>query len=106
MDPADAACRYNGKRGRSTMHEKESEINEAAYRRMEESIRIGYPNGHFVAIAGGEIVGDAGDFMTLHKALKAAGRDPRAVLIVQAGHVYPEKATIFAPGLFHARVDT
>ena len=77
------------------MFDHESEMNEAAYRRMEESIRSDYPFGQFVAIAGGEIVGAASDFMTLHKALKATGRDPRAVLIVQAGHVYPERATIF-----------
>jgi hypothetical protein len=80
------------------MRTKEQELNEAAYRRLEESIKQDYPYGWFVAIAGGEIIGDAGDFMTLHKALKAAGRDPRKVLIVQAGHIYPEYATIFAIG--------
>ena len=78
------------------MLDHETEMTESAYRRMEERIRRDYPDGYFVAIAGGEIVGAADDFMTLHKALKVAGRDPRAVLIVQAGHVYPERATIFA----------
>jgi hypothetical protein len=78
------------------MRSQEQELNETAYRRMEESIMIDFPRGHFVAIAGGEIVGDSNDFMTLHKALIAAGRDPRQVLVVQAGHVYPKYATIFA----------
>src|SRR5260370_18264624 len=72
------------------MRTKEHELNEAAYRRLEESIKQGYPHGQFIAIAGGEIVGDSNDFMTLHKSLTAAGRDPRRVLIIQAGHVYPE----------------
>jgi hypothetical protein len=87
------------------MLDEETEINEAAYRRMEHSINSGYPFGRFVAIAGGEIVGDAGDFMALHKALKAEGRDPRAVLIMQAGHVYPERATIFTIGSARVHVD-
>jgi hypothetical protein len=76
----------------------EHELNEAAYRRLEEPIKHRYSYGHFVAIAGGEIVADAGEFMALHKALKADGRDPRKVLIVQAGHVYPKQATIFTIG--------
>jgi hypothetical protein len=81
------------------MRTQEQERNEAAYRAMEKSIKNGYPHGQFVAIADGEIVGDAADFMTLHNALKASGRDPRQVLIVQAGHVYPEKLTIFTLGI-------
>jgi hypothetical protein len=78
------------------MPSKEYELNEAAYQRLEESIKTSYAHGHFVAIADGAIVGDAVEFMTLHRALKAAGRDPRRVLIVQAGHVYPKHFTIFA----------
>ncbi len=77
---------------------QEHELNETAYRQLEESIKHRYPYGHYVAIAAGEIVGDAGEVMALHQALKAQGRDPRKVLIVQAGHVYPTKATIFAIG--------
>ena len=61
------------------MLDQETELNEAAYRRMEEAIKDRYPFGQFVAIAGGEIVGDANDFLTLHKALKDTGRDPRKV---------------------------
>jgi hypothetical protein len=62
---------------------------------MEQAIKQNYPHGHFVAIADEKIVGDADDFMTLHRALKAVGRDPRQVLIVQAGLEYPERVTIF-----------
>ena len=83
------------------MRTKEQKANEAAYRRSEERIANSYPHGQFVAIAGGEIVGDSSDFMTLHKSLVASGKDPRQVLIVQeAGHfyVYPEKATIYTIG--------
>ena len=80
------------------MRTEEHDLNEAAYRRLEESIAAEYPHGQFVAIAGGAIVGASSDFMTLHKALTASGRDPRQVLIVQAGHVYPKYATNFPFG--------
>ena len=73
----------------------EHDLNQAAYRRSEVKIKNAYPYGQFVAIAGGEIVGDSSDFMTLHKALKASGRDPREALVVQAGHVYPKYANIY-----------
>lgn len=76
------------------MPSKHHELNESAYQRLEEDIKTAYPHGRFVAIADGAIVGDAGEFMALHKSLKASGRDPRQVLIVQAGHVYPRKFTI------------
>ncbi|HZZ82756.1 MAG TPA: hypothetical protein VFE62_29930 [Gemmataceae bacterium] len=69
--------------------------NNAAFRRMEQEIKRAYPHGHFVAIAEEKIVGDASEFMTLFHALKADGRDPRSVLIVQAGFEYPERVTIF-----------
>ncbi len=70
-------------------------LNEAAFRRMEGNIKERYPHGHFVAIAGGEIVGDAVDFMTLYHAQQAAGRDPRSVFIIQAGHEYLKEAVIY-----------
>ena len=75
----------------------ERQLNQTAYRRLEKQIEETYPHGQFVAIAGGEIVGDASDFMTLYNALKAGGRDPREVLIVQAGHEYPENVVILSP---------
>ena len=74
---------------------KECIANNAAFRRLEQDIKQSYPHGHFVAIADDKIVGDAADFMTLHRALKANGRDPRTVMIVQAGYEYPERVTIF-----------
>jgi hypothetical protein len=74
---------------------QEQERNELAYRQLEERIGHAYPRGHFVAIAGGQIVGHADVFLTLHEELKALGHDPRNVLIVQAGHVYPREAVIF-----------
>ena len=77
------------------MRSQEHDLNEAAYRRMEETINATYSHGHFVGIAGGQIVADADDFMTLYNALKLSGRDPRDVLIVQAGHVYLKEAVIF-----------
>ena len=77
------------------MRTKEHELNEAAYRELEESIKTRYPYGQFVAIDGGQIMGDARDFMALYTFLKASGRDPAQVLIVQAGHVYPDEAIIF-----------
>ena len=70
-------------------------LNQAAFRRMEDAIKNSYPYGHYVAIADEEIVGDAADFMTLYRALLALGRDPRDVMIIQAGHHYPEHVSIF-----------
>ena len=70
-------------------------LNNAAFRRMEQDIKQTFPHGQFVAIADEKIVGDSADFMTLYRALKTSGRDPRTVLIVQAGFDYPERVTIF-----------
>jgi hypothetical protein len=63
----------------------------AAFRRMENEIKQTYPYGHFVAIADERIVGDAADFMVLRRALIGGGRDPRNVMIVQAGSVRSEE---------------
>lgn len=68
--------------------------NNAAFRRMEQEIKRAYPHGHFVAITDEKIVGDSAEFMALRNALIAGGRDPRRVIIVQAGFEYPEKVTI------------
>ena len=77
------------------MRTKENELNEAAYRRLEESIKQRYPSGQFVAFRGGGVVADAAEFDELHVKLKAAGKNPFQAFIVQAGHVYPEYAVIF-----------
>lgn len=80
------------------MLDQETELNEAAYRRMEASINDGYPFGQYVAIAGGQIVADAADFDELQDKLRTAGRDPFQAFIVQAGHVYPKHAIILNVG--------
>ena len=67
---------------------RERQVNEAAYRRLADSIKQTYPAGRFLAIAGGQVVADAGHFEELRPALQA--------LIVQAGVEYPETAVIFA----------
>ena len=77
------------------MRTKESELNESAYRRMEEHVKQEYPHGQFVAFMDGKIVADAADFDELKSKLKASGKDPSLAFIVQAGHVYPRKAIIF-----------
>jgi hypothetical protein len=77
------------------MRTKEHELNEAAYRRLEQSIKTTYPYGQFVAFVGGEIVADAAEFDDLHPKLKAVGKETFQALVVQAGHVYPKYAVIF-----------
>jgi hypothetical protein len=74
---------------------QERQINQAAYRRLRDSIDQGYPSGQFLAIAGGQIVADAERFDDLRAALDGLGKDPAQVLIVQAGVEYPETAIIF-----------
>ncbi|MBI1832400.1 MAG: hypothetical protein HYR84_13235 [Planctomycetes bacterium] len=80
------------------MRSKETELNNAAFRRLEDEIKRNYPHGQFVAFVGGEIVADAADFDELAAKLKAAGKDHRKAFIVQAGHHYPEYAVIFCNG--------
>ena len=80
------------------MRTKEQETNNAAFWHMEENIKASYAYGQFIAIMGGEIVADAADFDELHAKVKAAGKNPREALIVQAGHEYLKYATIFVAG--------
>jgi hypothetical protein len=68
----------------------ERDRNQAAFRRMENSIRENYPAGWFVGIAGGQIVSDAESVTALLDDLKAKGYHPPDVLAVQAGVEYPE----------------
>jgi hypothetical protein len=72
----------------------ERTVNEAAYRRLKEVIRQTYPRGRFVALAGGDVIADAGSIEDLHAALEALGKDPLKALIVQAGIDYPEYVVI------------
>lgn len=76
------------------MPSKDYDLNNAAFRRLEEHIKNTYPHGQFVAFSAGEIVADAATFEELHVKLRELGKDPRHTLVVQAGHVYPKYAII------------
>jgi hypothetical protein len=69
--------------------------NSTSYARLKETISRSYPHGWFVGIADEQVVGAAADFRALESSLRAQGRDPRRVLVVQAGVDYPEHVTIF-----------
>jgi hypothetical protein len=73
----------------------EQERHMAAYRRMKGAIDTTYPKGSFVAIADDQVVGTSAIFGELERQLRAQGRDPRQVLVVEAGVNYPEQVTIF-----------
>ena len=73
----------------------EYERNNAAYGRLKGTISQTYPHGWFVGIADEQVVGAAADFRTLESLLRDQGKDPRRVLVVQAGVDYPEYVTIF-----------
>jgi hypothetical protein len=75
---------------------QERQLNQAAYRRQKDLLDHTYPPGRFLAIAGGQVVADADHLDGLRATLKALGKDPARVLIVQAGAEYPETAVIFA----------
>ena len=70
--------------------------NADAYRRLKRSIDQDYPRGWFVAVADDQVIGAAADFHALEAAVRTTGKDPREVLIVEAGATYPEDVTIFA----------
>jgi len=73
----------------------EEDQDQAAYRRLRESIAQSYPPGRFVAIASGQIAADAATFDELRAKLTALGIKLPHVLIVQAGVEYPESVIIF-----------
>jgi hypothetical protein len=73
---------------------EENERNKATYQRLKETIRKAYPQGWFVGIADDQIVGAAADFRALEADLRARGKDPRRVLVVEAGVDYPEYVNI------------
>jgi hypothetical protein len=73
---------------------EEHERDQASYQRLKEAIRKTYPHGWFVGIAGDQIVGAAADFRSLETNLRAQGKDPREVLVVEAGVDYPQYVTI------------
>lgn len=73
----------------------EYERNNAAYRRLKETIKQTYPHGWWVAIADEQVIGAAATVSELRTALLAQGRDPQRTLAVEAGVDYPEYVTIF-----------
>jgi len=78
-----------------TTSNTEYERNNVAYRRLKETISKAYPCGWFVGIADDQVLAAAADFPALAAMLRANGKDPRNVLVVQAGVDYPESVTIF-----------
>jgi hypothetical protein len=74
---------------------QEHERNHAAYHRIKKTIDETHPRGWFVAIADDQVVAAAVDFHELEGMLRIDGRDPRSVLVVEAGVDYPEEVTIF-----------
>ncbi len=76
----------------------EYERNRAAYGRLKQSISQTYPHGWFVGIADEQVVGVAADFRALESLLRDQGKDPRRVLVVQAGIEYPEYVTVLKSG--------
>jgi hypothetical protein len=73
----------------------EYERNSAAFGRLKESISQTYPHGWFVGIADEQVVGAVAEFRVLESLLRSQGKDPRRVLVVQAGVDYSEYVTIF-----------
>jgi hypothetical protein len=72
--------------------------NRAAFRRLREDIARTYQRGRFVAIAEGRILAGEDTFAGLRACLRAMGKDPANVLVVQAGFDYPETAMIVSHG--------
>jgi hypothetical protein len=66
----------------------------AVYRRLKSTIDAKYPHGWFVAIDD-DVIASAPDFQSLEESLCTSGRDPRKVLVVEAGVNYPDYVTIF-----------
>jgi hypothetical protein len=75
--------------------DRDNDRSQAVYRRIKRTIDEAYPKGWLVAIADDEPVTAAADFRELEGKLRAQGRDPRAVLVVEAGMDYPEYVTVF-----------
>jgi hypothetical protein len=69
--------------------------NHAAYQRLKETIKQTYPRGWFVGLADDQVLAAAADFRELEGLLRAQGKDPRTVLVVEAGVDYPDYVTIF-----------
>ena len=77
------------------------ETNEQAFRRMKMAIDARFPAGHWIAFDGGQVIADAPSAQELRPLLIEAGKNPRDVLVVEAGADYPQFATILTLG-FHS----
>jgi hypothetical protein len=75
---------------------RESEEDRLAYLRVKKAVDENYPRGWFAAISGDQILAASADFHELESMLRAQGKDPREVLVVESGVDYPEYVTIFA----------
>jgi hypothetical protein len=67
----------------------------ADFENLKRQVDARFPPGRFVAIESGQVVADAENHRRLVEQLKAAGKSPRNLLIVEAGIEYPTSATIF-----------
>ena len=65
--------------------DEKNEKNQAAYRRLRETINATYPEGRFVAIADGKIVADAATLEEIEQLLQGLGIESRNSLVAQAG---------------------
>ena len=70
------------------------ETNQAAYRRLKESIDAEYPTGHVVAIAGDAVIACAENFRELDRRLNEMGRASRDILVAVVGAEVPEMTWI------------
>jgi hypothetical protein len=59
------------------------------------AINAQYPHGWFVAIDGERVLAAESDFPRLEQSLRTQGRDPRQVLVLEAGVSQPAYVTIF-----------
>jgi hypothetical protein len=61
-----------------------------------------FPAGRFVAVEGGQPVADAESHGKLVERLRALGKSPKGLVVIQAGAKYPDTAVIFGAALDRA----
>ena len=64
------------------------------YEDLKQDIDRRYPPGRFVAIESSQVIADDESHRKLVEKLRALGKSPNGMLIVQAGVDYPESALI------------
>lgn len=77
----------------SAFNNQESEA--GSFASIKAAIDANYPPGSYVAIAEGHVVAFAASFSELERLLHQQGRDPRDMLVTEAGAPHPECVTIF-----------